>query len=209
MQIRYAVADAKRDVIPWVEYRGADGKVSTYIDSSAKSGSTDSLPRYTMECADCHNRAAHSFESAGHAVDQALASGELPVTLPFIRKNAIAILTASKDSAEIAPKLAQAYSGANAGQIESVAKVLAGLYDRNVFPDLKVTWGTYSNNLGHPSLTDSDSGDNAGPGCFRCHDGSHVRASDKQAIAQDCGTCHRTVAEDEASPEVLKTLGLN
>jgi hypothetical protein len=34
------------------------------------------------------------------------------------------------------------------------------VYRRNVFSHLKVTWGTYPNNLGH---TDD-------PGCFRCLD---------------------------------------
>jgi hypothetical protein len=64
-----------------------------------------------------------------------------------------------------------------------------------VFPDLKVTWGTYPNNLGH--MDD--------PGCFRCHDDGHATAS-KKAITQDCGSCHQSLAVDEASPEILKTL---
>ena len=48
-------------------------------------------------------------------------------------------------------------------------------YSQNVFNDLKVTWGTYANNLGHTDF----------PGCFRCHDDSHV-ASGKKTIGQDC-----------------------
>jgi hypothetical protein len=66
-----------------------------------------------------------------------------------------------------------------------------------VFPDLKVTWGTYPSNLGH---TDA-------PGCFRCHDDSHSTAQ-KKTITQDCGACHQSVAVEEQSPEVLKTLGI-
>jgi len=60
-----------------------------------------------------------------------------------------------------------------------------------------VTWGTYPNNLGH---TDA-------PGCFRCHDDSHV-SSDKKTITQDCGACHELLAVEEKSPAVLKALGL-
>jgi cytochrome c2 len=60
-----------------------------------------------------------------------------------------------------------------------------------------VTWGTFTNDLGH---TDS-------PGCFRCHDEGHTAAGGK-TITQDCSTCHQMVAMDEASPEVLKTLGI-
>jgi hypothetical protein len=61
-----------------------------------------------------------------------------------------------------------------------------------------VTWGTYSNNIGH---------DNS-PGCFRRHDGSHSTADGKDTITQDCGACHQLLAEGEASPNILKTLGL-
>ena len=57
--------------------------------------------------------------------------------------------------------------------------------------------GTYPNNLGHTDF----------PGCFRCHDGSHAEAGGA-TINQDCGACHELIAMDEASPEILKTLGL-
>jgi hypothetical protein len=75
--------------------------------------------------------------------------------------------------------------------------VLLAIYQRNVFPDLKVTWGTYLNNLGH---TDA-------PGCFRCHDGGHSTVTG-QTITQDCDTCHKVVAVEEASPQILKTIGI-
>jgi hypothetical protein len=45
------------------------------------------------------------------------------------------------------------------------------------------------------------------PGCFRCHDGGHTTTDDK-TITQDCNTCHEPLAMDEASPEILKTLGI-
>ena len=67
-----------------------------------------------------------------------------------------------------------------------------------VFSDLKVTWGTYSNNLGHTDF----------PGCFRCHDGSHTTPDGKDTISQDCGACHQILAMEESSPGILKTLGL-
>ena len=81
--------------------------------------------------------------------------------------------------------------------IQSAAHAILAIYSRNVFPELKVTWGTYPNNLGHTDF----------PGCFRCHDGSHSEAGGT-AITQDCSACHELVAMDEASPEILKTLGV-
>ena len=54
------------------------------------------------------------------------------------------------------------------------------IYAHNVFPAMKLTWGTHPNHLGH---TDS-------PGCFRCHDEEH-KSQDGRAISQDCETCHK------------------
>ena len=56
---------------------------------------------------------------------------------------------------------------------------LQHLYGRSVFPSMKVTFGTYADNLGHNDF----------PGCFRCHDDSH-KAKDGTTISQDCEVCH-------------------
>ena len=82
--------------------------------------------------------------------------------------------------------------------IEQAGQTVASIYARNVFPELKVGWGTYPNHLGHEDF----------PGCFRCHDEDH-KAADGQTITQDCSACHEAVAMEEASPEILKTLGLS
>lgn len=55
---------------------------------------------------------------------------------------------------------------------------IAAIYNQNVLPDLKVTWGTYPNNLGHTDY----------PECLRCHDGSHSTSDQKVSITQDCST---------------------
>ena len=62
---------------------------------------------------------------------------------------------------------------------------------------MKITWGTYPNNLGHEDFL----------GCFRCHDGNHA-ASDGKVIASDCDTCHNILAQDETNPKVLAQLGV-
>jgi hypothetical protein len=64
----------------------------------------------------------------------------------------------------------------------AVARMVAtvqDIYGRNVFPAMKVGWGTYPNNIGHVFFT----------GCFRCHDDNH-KAPDGSAIKQDCESCH-------------------
>lgn len=209
VHIRYAAADKKRQEIPWVEYR-AGGVTRTYLAAGAKPQAIGALPIFEMQCVDCHNRAAHSFETADRALDDALAHGEIDSGLPFVKKTGIELLKASyasrdEASQKIAGALADFYrqrfpevAKSRAAEIGVTGKSLAAIYNRDVFPDLKVTWGTYPNNLGHTDY----------PGCFRCHDEAHA-TSDKKTITQDCGVCHQALAVEETKPEILKTLGLD
>jgi hypothetical protein len=210
VHIRYAASDKKRQTIPWVEYQNTTtGIKRIYLASDTKSDAVSKLPAFDMQCVDCHNRAAHSFEQADRAVDSALASGKIATGLPFVKKAAMELLKAEYKTGEeaeqkIPPGLAQFYlakypviAQQRGGDIQAAGRTIAGIYGENVFPDLKVTWGTYPNNLGHADF----------PGCFRCHDADHA-TSDKQTITQDCGTCHQAIAVEETAPDVLKTLGL-
>jgi hypothetical protein len=83
------------------------------------------------------------------------------------------------------------------GQVERSAATLAAIYQRNVFPAMKVKWGTYPNNIGHNDF----------PGCFRCHDGNHVSKSGK-TLSNDCSVCHNLLAVDDKNPKVLTDLGM-
>jgi nitrate/TMAO reductase-like tetraheme cytochrome c subunit len=210
VRIRYAASDNKRQTIPWIEYRNAETHITrTYLAGDAKPESVGSLATFDMQCVDCHNRAAHSFQLPEHAIDEAMARGEIPVGLPFVKKTAIELLKASYSSDDeathrIPDGLAAYYQGKypalaskRTADIQAAGQALLAIYRHNVFPDLKVTWGTYSNNLGHVD----------DPGCFRCHDDSHA-TPDKKTITQDCSTCHQSLAVEETAPEILKTLGV-
>lgn len=162
---------------------------------------TGSSPQ-AMACIECHNRPTHHFDPPERAVDAAIMNGEIDHTLPFARKNAVALLTASyssRDEAarEIEKTFAAKYEAApQKDSAKRAAKALSTIYLRNVYPDLKLTWNSYPNQLGH---TDA-------PGCFMCHDGKTNGPSGKP-ITQDCGACHNLVSMDEASPKVLTDLG--
>ena len=86
---------------------------------------------------------------------------------------------------------------AHADTVERSGRALLAAYSRNVFPEMRVTWGVYPNNIGHTDY----------PGCFRCHD---ERAGDKggKTVPQDCNTCHELLAQEEEAPKVLVDLGL-
>jgi len=204
VHIRYGAADKKRQNIPWVEYRNSSSKVTrTYVATGA------ATTFFEMQCVDCHNRPAHAFEVPDRAVDDAIASGKLPSSLPFLKKTGLELIkgdyqTEQEAELKIAAGLASFYQqkypeilGKRTDEIRHAGQALIAIYKRNLFPDLKVGWETYPNNLGHTDY----------PGCFRCHDDSHATA-DKKTITQDCGACHQALAVEETSPEILKTLGV-
>jgi formate-dependent nitrite reductase cytochrome c552 subunit len=210
-EIRYAVSDARRDTIPWVERRNTrTGETQTYLAEGTKPEQVAGLPRHTMQCVDCHNRPTHDFLLPERALDRALALGQIPADLPFIKKQGLAVLKAGYSTGEEAarkiPAAIEAYYAQSYPQLSqqrrtdvtAAGRAILAIYERNAFPDLKVTWGTYPNNLGH----------NDSPGCFRCHDGSHTTSDRKATISQDCEACHNVLAQDESSPEILKTLGV-
>ena len=210
IHIRYAASDGKRQTIPWVEYRDENsGKTLTFAASDSTPDSIKTLPKYDMQCVDCHNRPTHTFDLPDRAMDKAMALGEIPVTLPYIKKKGLEALKenypSSKQANEQLPaSIVSFYQknypdvyGKRSQDINQGAQAVLAIYNRNVFPDMKVTWGTYPNNLGHMDF----------PGCFRCHDGSHT-TPDSVAITQDCNACHEPLAMEEASPEILKSLGI-
>jgi hypothetical protein len=162
-----------------------------------------------MDCIDCHNRAAHTFVTPEEAIDQALAGGAISSDLPWIHKEGLALLNGTYSSQEEAgvqiPLELQAFYRAQnpavlaqkAALVDQASKELVALYDQNVFPFMKVTWGTHPNHIGHMDY----------PGCFRCHDGSHA-AKNGDTIPQDCSVCHNLLAVEEAKPKVLSDLGI-
>lgn len=211
ISIRYFATDAKRQTIPRVEYKNAKmGITRTFMTPGSTEASTSKLASYTMQCADCHNRVAHSFDLPDRALDRALAAGEINPTLPFAKKTGLALLEAKYASADEAGRKIPAsfedfyrkqYPQVLANQqadITRAGQALIAMYRQNIFPELKVTWGTYPTNLGHMTS----------PGCFRCHDGDHA-TSDGKTATQDCETCHRTLAVEEKDPAVLKDLGIS
>jgi len=209
-RIVYSATDQRRQVIPHVVYTAPDGKVTEYNATDQKPTAQE-LARAevrTMDCIDCHNRPTHIFQVPERAVDQAITEGRISPKLPFAKREAVAALKKEypdRDTAarEIAARLDNFYRMSypdaytqRAADINNAADAVKAIYLRNVFPEMKITWGTYPNNLGHMDF----------PGCFRCHDGNHVSA-DGRAIPGDCNTCHDLPAIEEKNPKILSDLG--
>lgn len=205
VEVEYA-SDPGRQNIAWVRYKGADGKVTEYRSADAKPGVENTLEHRTMDCIDCHNRPSHNYELPERAANEAFTSGLIPQSLPFIHKEGLEVLKRPWKSKEegmagipaaVTSFYKQYYPGAPAGDVQRAASALAVVWDRNVYPELRIKWGTYPNNLGHADF----------PGCFRCHDGAHTSATGA-TISQDCETCHHVLAVEEPSPKILSDLGV-
>jgi len=210
-RIHYISIDEHRQVIPVVYYTDDQGKTVEYVSSDIKA-TKEQLAKgesRAMDCIDCHNRPTHAFELPENAVDLRMSRGAISTELPYIRKKAVELLKADypdRDTARarIVEGITAYYRStypdiynSKRALVEQAADAVAAVYLRNIFPDMKVTWGVHPNNLGHNDF----------PGCFRCHDGSHSSA-DGQTISNDCTACHNLLAVQEENPKVLRDLGL-
>jgi hypothetical protein len=208
-RISYVATDARRMVIPKVIYRGDDGKTVEYFADGARPEDLKNLPVRKMDCIDCHNRPTHAFELPERAVDAAITEGLVSRELPFIRKISVeALKVPYPDQASAAagiPRALEAYYRRDypavlhdhPERVAAAGEAVKAIYLRNVFPDMKLTWGTHPNHLGHDDF----------PGCWRCHDGSHT-SRDGRTINGNCDACHAILAQDEADPPILKQLAL-
>jgi hypothetical protein len=157
---------------------------------------------HTMDCVDCHNRPSHILHSPDRSVDVALADGHIDPSLPFIKQQSVAALTAGYAGREQAmlgidsslrgyyqKSYPQIYTGKRQA-VESAIAHLRNTYDHSFFPAMKVRWDTYATNDTHFYSV----------GCFRCHDGQH-KSVDGSVIRSDCDTCHTILRQGKAGSE--------
>jgi len=209
-QTFYTSVDRERQKMATVRVVQKDGNEKVY---SAKQdaftpGELAGAKERQMDCIDCHNRPSHIFKMPATEVDAAMEAGRIDVTLPFIRKIGVEILTEAvgqeNDPDQIRQKVRAFYQEKYPDlvrtapeRVDAAVSELQAIWKRNVFPNMKLTWGAHPNNLGHELF----------PGCFRCHDDKLLDTAGKP-VGQDCDTCHKLLAWDDTNPEILQQLGL-
>jgi hypothetical protein len=192
VRIEYIATDAGRATIPYVKVTDANGRTKEYRTEETTDELARTTPLRLMTCVDCHNTVGHPIApSPERAVDRAIAAGQISRALPFVRRESVRALTGpygDEEDAEAAidRRLRELYaSGGGPIDQQSLERTIAAvrsLYRRNVFPAMKVTWGSYPDHRSHIDT----------PGCVRCHDDSHL-ASDGSTISGDCEYCHKQI----------------
>jgi hypothetical protein len=157
---------------------------------------------------DCHNRPSHVYVPPDQSVDLALLGGSIDRTLPGIKGLAVEALTKTyKTTPEAMQAIArdledayrtkypEAYRDRKAAINQAIAET-QGIFQRTIFPEMKVDWRVHPNNIGHFYY----------PGCFRCHDGEHVGA-DGKPVRKDCDICHAILGQEEGSSSAIALKG--
>ena len=192
-----------------MQRRNADGSETVYA-ASATDGKMPQGERRVMDCIDCHNRAAHTMQTAEDALNRAMAEGAISPELPLVHKKALELLKAEY-----------------ATEAEARQKIPAQLeaFYRSEHPDVMATKANVVKAAGealvqhlHPQCVSGYEGDlgNASqphrahelPGLLPLPRWRPHRAGRQAAITQDCAACHNLLAVDEKKPKVLSDLGI-
>jgi len=199
VEIYFASLDDKEQKIPWVKYvnkKTLDEKIYINENLEFSKKMLDSLKIRKMDCIDCHNRPSHVYNPPAFFVNNALASGIIPKELPEIKNLCMEICTEdfpTTDSAivfiesTIKDFYEENYPEIFSSNYSLVEQAILGLneeFQKNIFPEMKVKWDAYPNNIGHLEFN----------GCFRCHSDEHFN-QDGEVISKDCNLCHSINAQ--------------
>jgi nitrate/TMAO reductase-like tetraheme cytochrome c subunit len=190
VRVEYVATDAERQTIPYVRVTDAKGQVKEFVAPDTKDEAIRGAERQKMDCIDCHNTVGHPISpTPEQAVDRAIAAATVSRELPFVRRESVRLVKESHATQEEGVRAIEEglrnFYRARAGSVDPqvVTRTVGAVqevYRRNVFPAMKVTWGSYPDNKGHMTSN----------GCFRCHDDSH-EAKDGSKISGDCEYCHK------------------
>jgi hypothetical protein len=210
--VQYIARDEKRQDIPWIRVVDELGNVTVYEDVENPLAEeeieemTGAGHVRTMDCLDCHNRPSHVFKSPVELVNQELLLGNLDPSMPEIKLLTVELLATEYETKEeaalaITDGLRDAYSSNypeyyadNQRQVDEAAALIKRVYSENMFPEMKVRWRAYPDDIGHRN----------DPGCFRCHAGNH-QSSDGRVISTDCNSCHTILSQGTRGQETLAT----
>jgi len=210
-RIRY-VGSEDLEEIYWVELTTADGEVRIYTrgdEEELPSAEEIEQEAHLMDCIDCHNRPTHIMDPPSNALDKLLQNHSDLAELPYYKREALAAIedeeypTREGGMAEVEEAVTAFYRDSYAEVwsdrqplVEKGAKSAAEVYGRSYFPEMKTSWQTHPNHIGHEAF----------PGCFRCHDEELATEDGEHVISLDCESCHAFLVEGADTPPDLAEL---
>jgi NapC/NirT cytochrome c family, N-terminal region len=197
-ELLYVPADTQRQVIPWVRTKSGDGTVRIFrsTDATISDSALQTMAKRRMDCIDCHNRPTHIYHPPARSVNHVLSMGWIDPKLPEAKATAVKGLEApyatrqgGLDSISLAihekyDRDYPAVAAAKKAEIDRMVEEVQKIFERNYFPEMRVSWKKFPNNIGHLYY----------PGCFRCHDGKHV-SDDGKVLTRECNVCHTILAQ--------------
>ena len=113
-KIEYLATDEARQKIPYVRTTELSQGIITEFRSPRFTNIVDEASLRRMDCMDCHNRPAHRYQTPNSAVNVAILLTNIDRALPFIKSNAVYVLTQSYTNdtqalQTIATSLSQSY----------------------------------------------------------------------------------------------------
>ncbi|MEW5806779.1 MAG: NapC/NirT family cytochrome c [Acidobacteriota bacterium] len=211
VRVEYIATDEEREKLPWVRYTNLKtGEQVTYQDQDAPLSAEEIKKRESrvMDCMDCHNRPSHLYRPPAFFVNDAMKAGEIPTELPEIKSLAMKICGNEFKTTEEAMKAIEmeihrfykeAYPDIYESKRKLVEESVKGLqqaFSENIFPEMKVRWSAYPNQIGHIEFN----------GCFRCHNDRH-KSQEGKVIRKNCDQCH--IISAQGSPENMEIAELN
>jgi hypothetical protein len=194
VNVHYIARDERRQDIPWIQVTDRDTGRQTIFEDSSNPLTEEEIKtavKRKMDCMDCHNRPSHNYHSPEYMIDKALLAGSIDAGLPNIKRLAVEAMDQeyqTEDEAHrgIANYIENTYRtkfpdvfAKNRDAIEQAIISTQQQFSESIFPEMKVRWDEYPDNIGHRIY----------PGCMRCHNGEKV-SSDGIAITTDCTACH-------------------
>ncbi len=203
VKIDFVSLDDKEQEIPWVKYtnlKSGEEKVYRNEYMNFSDDMLDTLNIRTMDCIDCHNRPSHIYNPPAFFVNNAISAGDIPKELPEIKNLSMEICAEEFETTDSAMYYIERsitefyqdyYPELFSNNIQLVKKAITGLqmeFKKNIFPEMKVRWDAYPNNIGHLEFN----------GCFRCHTDEHM-SKDGSLISKDCNICHSITSQGTIS----------
>jgi len=202
--IAYISEKGERLDIPWLrlEKKGQPPVEYRFTGSELTEAEFAAAPKRTMDCVDCHNRPTHIYQTPDQGLEDMFGRWPELLAVPYLKQAAGEVLSRefgreAIDRGDIGNALLAWYEShpedkTDPQLLKQAAEQVQEIYSANVWPEMRITWGTYPNQIGHTNS----------PGCLRCHGNDHVTAEGKP-VNSDCRLCHIILALEEENPPLF------